>query len=119
VDRALIKALAKARADRFRATAEFAAALSAGREAAELPSTVAGVASIAVVPFHNMSADPENEYFSDGLAEDIIDALTQVPGLRVVARTSAFAFRGKEVDIREIGARLNVDHILARIIHEG
>jgi len=68
--------------------------------------------SIAVLPFTNLSADKENEYFSDGLAEDIIDALTQVPGLRVMARTSAFAFRGKEADVREIGARLNVEHIL-------
>jgi len=68
--------------------------------------------SIAVLPFTNLSADRENEYFSDGLAEDIIDALTQVPGLRVMARTSAFSFRGKEVDVREIGARLNVEHIL-------
>ena len=65
-----------------------------------------------MLPFANLSADKENEYFSDGLAEDIIDALTQVPGLRVMARTSAFAFRGKEADVREIGARLNVEHIL-------
>jgi serine/threonine-protein kinase len=65
-----------------------------------------------VLPFANLSADKENEYFSDGLAEDIIDALTQVPGLRVMARTSAFAFRGKEQDVREIGARLNVEYIL-------
>jgi TolB-like protein/Flp pilus assembly protein TadD/predicted Ser/Thr protein kinase len=68
--------------------------------------------SIAVLPFTNLSADKENEYFSDGLAEDIIDALTQVPGLRVMARTSAFSFRGREVDVREIGARLGVEHIL-------
>ncbi|NLP11409.1 protein kinase [bacterium] len=68
--------------------------------------------SIAVLPFVNMSPDPENEYFSDGLAEDIIDALTQVPGLRVMARTSAFSFRGKQADVREIGAKLNVEHIL-------
>jgi serine/threonine-protein kinase len=68
--------------------------------------------SIAVLPFANLSADKENEYFSDGLAEDIIDALTQVPRLRVMARTSAFAFRGKEADVRDIGARLNVGHIL-------
>jgi serine/threonine protein kinase/Flp pilus assembly protein TadD len=68
--------------------------------------------SLAVLPFTNLSADKENEYFSDGLAEDIIDALAQVPGLQVMARTSAFAFRGKEQDVREIGARLNVEHIL-------
>jgi serine/threonine protein kinase len=70
------------------------------------------IPSLAVLPFTNMSADKDNEYFSDGLAEDIIDALTQVPGLRVMARTSAFAFRGKEQDVREIGARLNVENIL-------
>jgi serine/threonine-protein kinase len=113
VDRALTRALAKTPADRFRTAAEFAAALTAGGEGGETPaSVVVGAASIAVLPFLNMSRDPENEYFSDGLAEDIIDALTQVPGLRVMARTSAFAFRGKEVDVREIGARLNVAHIL-------
>jgi non-specific serine/threonine protein kinase len=70
------------------------------------------LSSLAVLPFTNLSADKENEYFSDGLAEDIIDALTQVPGLRVMARTSSFAFRGKEADVREIGARLNVENIL-------
>jgi TolB-like protein/tetratricopeptide (TPR) repeat protein len=91
-----------------------------GRKEPELFSPVAapGVAaspripSLAVLPFANLSGDKENEYFSDGLAEDIIDALTQVDGLRVMARTSAFAFRGKEQDVREIGARLNVEHIL-------
>lgn len=91
-----------------------------GRKEPELfsPAAAPGVAaspripSLAVLPFTNLSGDKENEYFSDGLAEDIIDALTQVPGLRVMARTSAFAFRGKEQDIRKIGAELNVDHIL-------
>jgi serine/threonine protein kinase len=70
------------------------------------------IPSLAVLPFVNLSADKDNEYFSDGLAEDIIDALTQVPGLRVMARTSAFAFRGKEQDVRKIGSELNVEHIL-------
>jgi serine/threonine protein kinase/Tfp pilus assembly protein PilF len=68
--------------------------------------------SLAVLPFANLSADKENEYFSDGLAEEIINALTRLPGLRVIARTSSFSFRGKEVDVREIGATLNVDNIL-------
>ena len=70
------------------------------------------IPSLAVLPFANLSADKENEYFSDGLAEDIIDALTHVPGLRVMARTSAFAFRGKEQDVRKIGAKLSVENIL-------
>jgi len=78
----------------------------------EVALTPARLPSIAVLPFANLSADKENEYFSDGLAEDIIDALTQVPGLRVIARTSAFAFRGKDVGVREIGAKLDVGHIL-------
>lgn len=68
--------------------------------------------SIAVLPFTNLSADKENEYFSDGLADDVIAALTKVPGLRVIARTSAFAFRGKNLAVSEIGARLKVDNIL-------
>ena len=107
------KALAKTPADRFRTAAEFAAALAPGGQSGEVsPSGEVGTASIAVLPFMNLSGDPENQYFSDGLAEDIIDALTQVAGLRVMARTSSFAFRGKEQDVREIGSRLNVEHVL-------
>lgn len=68
--------------------------------------------SIAVLPFKNMSADPEQEYFCDGLAEELINALTQIRDLRVVARTSAFSFKGKELDIREIGGKLNVETLL-------
>ncbi|MCA1562381.1 MAG: protein kinase [Acidobacteria bacterium] len=68
--------------------------------------------SIAVLPFTSMSADADNEYFSDGIAEEIINALTQLEGLRVVARTSSFSFKGKPVDIGEIARRLNVRHLL-------
>ena len=68
--------------------------------------------SIAVLPFVNMSGDPENEYFSDGLSEELINALVMVDGLKVAARTSAFAFRGQERDVREIGAELGVEHVL-------
>ena len=68
--------------------------------------------SIAVMPFVNMSADPEQEYFCDGIAEEIINALTQIDGLRVIARTSAFAFKGKSEDIREIGRKLGVANLL-------
>jgi TolB-like protein len=60
--------------------------------------------SIAVLPFVNMSADPENEYFSDGITEEIINALTTVKGLKVIARTSSFAFKNKNIDVRTIGA---------------
>jgi len=78
----------------------------------ESVSTAADKPSIAVLPFVNMSADPENEYFSDGLAEDLTNALTKITDLHVVARTSSFAFKGEKVDIREIGEKLNVDNLL-------
>jgi len=68
--------------------------------------------SIAVLPFVNMSADPENEYFSDGLSEAIINTLTKIKDFKVVARTSAFSFKGKEVDIRHIGQQLGVNKVL-------
>ncbi len=69
-------------------------------------------ASIAVLPFTNMSGDPENEYFSDGLTEELINELAHAPGLKVIARTSAFAFKGKQEDIRSIGRTLGVAHIV-------
>ncbi len=68
--------------------------------------------SIAVLPFVNMSADPEQEYFSDGIAEEILNGLAKVPGLPVVARTSAFSFKGQNIDIREVGETLNANHVL-------
>ena len=68
--------------------------------------------SIAVLPFANMSDDPGNEYFSDGMTEEIINALTQLRDLRVAARTSAFAFKGKTPDIAEVGAKLKVATVL-------
>lgn len=68
--------------------------------------------SIAVLPFTNMSTDPENEYFSDGITEEILNALVKVEDLKVTARTSSFVFKGKEVDIREIGKILNVEYVL-------
>jgi len=68
--------------------------------------------SIAVLPFANMSADKENEYFGDGLAEEVINALAQVAGLQVAGRTSSFQFRGKDIELAEVGRRLNVHHLL-------
>ncbi len=68
--------------------------------------------SIAVLPFVSMSADPENEYFSDGITEEIINALTRIQGLKVTARTSSFAFKNKAIDIRTIGNRLGVATVL-------
>ena len=68
--------------------------------------------SIAVLPFENLSADPANEYFSDGLTEEILNALANAPGYKVVARTSSFAFKGKHEDIRSIAKQLNVALVL-------
>jgi TolB-like protein/Tfp pilus assembly protein PilF/predicted Ser/Thr protein kinase len=91
----------------------------AGEVIAELEPVKSGVMSmqkqspsIAVLPFVNMSADPDQEYFCDGLAEELINALTQIKDLKVIARTSAFSFRGKEVDVRDIGRKLDVGTVL-------
>lgn len=69
-------------------------------------------ASIAVLAFANMSGDPENEYFSDGISEEILNALAGIKSMRVAARTSAFSFKGKDIDIRVIGETLDVAHVL-------
>lgn len=71
-----------------------------------------GDKSIAVLPFVNMSSDEEQEYFSDGLSEELLNLLAKIPELRVTSRSSAFAFKGKKTDIREIAKKLNVAHIL-------
>jgi serine/threonine protein kinase/Tfp pilus assembly protein PilF len=84
--------------------------------AEEPRSETAGISdgqnSIAVLPFTNMSADPEQEYFCDGMAEEVINSLTKIKDLRVVARTSAFSFKGQNLDVREVGKKLNVGKIL-------
>ncbi|NIM52940.1 MAG: tetratricopeptide repeat protein [Gemmatimonadales bacterium] len=93
---------------------EAASAESDAAPASAAPAVADGVErrSIAVLPFANMSDDPENEYFSDGMTEEIINALTQLKDLRVAARTSCFAFKGKTPDIGEVGAKLNVATVL-------
>src|SRR5262245_13552050 len=106
--RVVTRCLAKSPGDRFQTCEELSAAL----HHALAPSDDHPRPSIAVLPFANLSADKENEYFSDGLAEEIINALTQIPGLKVTARTSAFAFRGKEQDIRTIAEALDVRTVL-------
>ena len=111
LERIVRRCLQKPREQRFQTMGELRAALEdAATEPASKPDE--RQPSIAVLPFDNMSADKESEYFSDGLAEEIINALAQVPGLKVAGRTSSFFFRGKDVEFGEIGRRLNVDHIL-------
>ena len=80
--------------------------------AASADATAESYGSIAVLPFVNLSDDPKNEYFADGLADELINALAGIEGLRVAARTSAFAFKGEEVDVREIGDALDVAVVL-------
>ena len=71
-----------------------------------------GLHSIAVLPFVNMSPDPEQEYFSDGITEELLHLLTKIPQLRVTSRSSSFSFKGKKIDIPTIAEQLNVDHVL-------
>jgi serine/threonine protein kinase/tetratricopeptide (TPR) repeat protein len=89
-----------------------ASAVAAGPTSTTVSPPLVDPRSIAVLPFENLSADPQNEFFSDGLAEDILNALGHVSGLRVAARTSSFSFRDTASDIRAIGAVLRVAHVL-------
>ena len=81
-------------------------------EAHLAPARAGNRRSVAVLPFVNMSVDPDNEFFSEGVTEEIINALTSVNGLKVTARTSSFAFRNRNDDIREIARQLGVTHVL-------
>jgi TolB-like protein/Flp pilus assembly protein TadD len=78
----------------------------------EIVETTAAGNSIAVLPFVNMSGDEENEYFSDGLSEELLNVLAKNPALQVAARTSSFSLKDEKLEIGEIGRRLNVDHVL-------
>jgi serine/threonine protein kinase/tetratricopeptide (TPR) repeat protein len=78
----------------------------------EIVSLPPGKSSIAVLPFKDMSPQKDQEYFCDGMADSIINALTNIKDLQVVARTSAFSFKGKEQDVREVGKKLNVNTVL-------
>jgi eukaryotic-like serine/threonine-protein kinase len=118
VERLVARALARRPEERFQSARELEQALAEAERlpVSGTPPVVAPSAprnqAIVVLPFVNMSADPGNEFFSDGMTEELINALSRVPGLRVVSRTSAFTFKGREVDVREIGQRLNVGTVL-------
>jgi serine/threonine protein kinase/tetratricopeptide (TPR) repeat protein len=111
VERVVIKCAEKVQTRRYSSAEELAQDLAAvKRSIAARPQKQ--IPSIAVLPFVNMSTDPENEYFCDGIAEDLINALTKIDRVRVVARTTPFSFKGKTGDVREIGRTLNVTSVL-------
>jgi len=118
VERAVSKAMSTAASARYMTTAQFAQALGSQvlatpTDTATIPQAIVSAAkSVAVLPFANMSADAENEYFTDGMAEELINALSKIQSLRVASRTSSFAFKGKNEDITEIGRKLKVSTVL-------
>jgi serine/threonine protein kinase/Tfp pilus assembly protein PilF len=118
LEQVLSRALAKDPKERYQQAGEVLTDLRSIKEGFESGVTrtfltgAPSSPSIAVLPLKNLSADKEQDYFCDGVAEEIINALTQVESLRVVARTSAFSFRDKQMDIREIGKKLNVGTVL-------
>ena len=106
VEEAIVRALAKVPADRFGSAEAFAEALiKPGAGGPRLPS-------VAVLPFLNLSADPENEFFADGITEDVIAQLSKIRSLKVISRTSVMPFKKREQSLREIGARLEVATLL-------
>src|SRR5438477_3369004 len=110
-ERVMEKALAKDPAQRYQTVAEFCEALSRARMEPNRPFTMT-TRTIAVLPFVNSSPDPDNEYLSDGITDELINALAKVDGLRVASRTSVFALKGKAQDVRGIGALLEASEVL-------
>jgi serine/threonine-protein kinase len=111
IERVITKALAKNPGNRQSTIAEFIGALDQARK--ETGRHFAPTArTIAVLPFVNASPDPDNEYLSDGITDELIDALAKVEGLRVASRTSVFALKGKQKDVRAIGALLGASDVL-------
>ncbi len=118
VEKAVTRAMSTDASGRYSTTAQFGQALASGK--LETPTNtqtvpvaaVSAAKSVAVLPFANLSADAENEYFTEGMADEILNALSKIQSLRVASRTSSFAFKGKNEDIGEIGRKLKVSTVL-------
>src|SRR5438876_11227434 len=110
--RAVARALARDPAERYATAAQLAAALIAPEPGTPVQREAPIDKSIAVIQLTNMSSDPEIEYFGDGIAEEIINVLARLPGLRVAGRPSAFSFKGKHENLRAIGDMLAVGTVL-------
>ena len=117
LEQTLLRALAKSPSDRFATAGEFARAIEAaplttGVYPGVAPPVRADLRAVGVLPFVNASPDPDTDYFADGMTDELIDALTKVAGLHVASRTSAFALKGKQSDVRTLGALLGVAVVL-------
>src|SRR5262249_44332286 len=111
VENAIMRGLSKEAGERFTSIAEFCDALVTPLSGLPEPGD-SNRRCIAVLPFANASPDPDNEYVSDGITEELINALAQVNGLRVSSKTSVFALKGRQEDIRSIGRMLDVSAVL-------
>ena len=118
VEKALSRAMSVDAGARYKTAAQFAQALAAGSVTTPTDTTtlpqqaVSSAKSVAVLPFANMSNDAENEYFADGMAEEIINALSKIQSLRVASRTVSFALKGKNEDLADVGRKLHVSTVL-------
>ena len=106
------RALHKSQSQRYQAVTDLLGELRSATSSAAPTASQSEVPSIAVLPFADMSPEKDQEYFCDGMAEELINALTQLEDLHVVARTSAFSFKGRDIDVREIGDKLGVRSVL-------
>ena len=112
LQRVISRCLEKDPECRFRSINDVVSLLTGPEKGAAKGERETREVSVAVLPFMNMSSDRENEYFSDGLAEELINSLSRIAGLNVVSRTSSFSFKGKNLDIRQIADKLNVGSVL-------
>ena len=116
IEKVILRALSKSPDDRYQSTSELAkdlvAAMAPARASAVSGGAAAESLSIAVLPFADMSPEHDQEYFCDGIADELITALNHIGSIRVTSRTSAFQYKGMNIDVREVGQRLRVSHAL-------